>query len=138
MVYAGLDVHKRCTQICLEDENGALLERRILTERHRLGTGRTSAVRLIMGRSVYSRTPVFGAFAPPAGMTSRRNRPLPMTMGRFRLFTTAIVAAICLNAGVANAASPDEADALVEQGVKLRVQGKNSEALERFKKAHAL
>ena len=36
MVYAGLDVHKRCTQICIEDESGALLERRILTERHRL------------------------------------------------------------------------------------------------------
>jgi len=36
MVYAGLDVHKRCTQICLEDESGALLERRILTERRRL------------------------------------------------------------------------------------------------------
>src|SRR5512138_3962031 len=36
MVYAGLDVHKRCTQICIEDEKGALLERRILTERHRL------------------------------------------------------------------------------------------------------
>lgn len=36
MIYAGLDVHKRCTQICLEDENGALLERRILTDRHRL------------------------------------------------------------------------------------------------------
>jgi transposase len=36
MVYAGLDVHKRCTQICLEDESGVLLERRILTERHRL------------------------------------------------------------------------------------------------------
>jgi transposase len=35
MIYAGLDVHKRCTQICLEDENGALFERRILTERHR-------------------------------------------------------------------------------------------------------
>jgi transposase len=36
MVYAGLDVHKRCTQICIEDESGTLLERRILTERHRL------------------------------------------------------------------------------------------------------
>jgi transposase len=36
MVYAGLDVHKRCTQICIEEEKGAVLERRILTERHRL------------------------------------------------------------------------------------------------------
>ena len=36
MIYAGLDVHKRCTQICLEDESGVLVERRILTERHRL------------------------------------------------------------------------------------------------------
>jgi len=61
-----------------------------------------------------------------------------MTMGRWRVLSTAIIAAICLNAGIANAAPPDEADALVEQGVKLRVQGKNSEALELFKKAHAL
>lgn len=36
MIYAGLDVHKRCTQICIEDEDGTLHERRILTERRRL------------------------------------------------------------------------------------------------------
>jgi transposase len=36
MLYAGIDVHKRCTQICIEEENGTLYERRILTERHRL------------------------------------------------------------------------------------------------------
>src|SRR5579872_3027949 len=36
MLYAGLDVHKRCTQICIQEEDGVLYERRILTERHRL------------------------------------------------------------------------------------------------------
>jgi integrase len=36
MVYAGIDVHKRCTQICIEGEDGTLVERRILTERRRL------------------------------------------------------------------------------------------------------
>jgi len=36
MLYAGIDVHKRCTQICIENEDGEILERRILTERRRL------------------------------------------------------------------------------------------------------
>jgi transposase len=36
MRYAGLDVHKRCTQICIQEEDGVLYERRILTERYRL------------------------------------------------------------------------------------------------------
>ena len=36
MLYAGIDVHKRCTQICIQDEEGVLQERRILTERRRL------------------------------------------------------------------------------------------------------
>jgi transposase len=36
MFCAGIDVHKRCTQICIEEEDGVLYERRILTERHRL------------------------------------------------------------------------------------------------------
>ncbi len=36
MLHAGIDVHKRCTQICIENEDGTLEERRILTERQRL------------------------------------------------------------------------------------------------------
>jgi transposase len=36
MLHAGIDVHKRCTQICIEDEAGTVQERRILTERRRL------------------------------------------------------------------------------------------------------
>jgi hypothetical protein len=40
--------------------------------------------------------------------------------------------------GAASAAPVDPADALIEQGVKLRVEGKHAEALEVFTKAHAL
>jgi transposase len=36
MLHAGIDVHKRCTQICIENDDGSLSERRILTERRRL------------------------------------------------------------------------------------------------------
>ena len=36
MLYASIDVHKRCAQICIENEDGEILERRILTERRRL------------------------------------------------------------------------------------------------------
>jgi transposase len=36
MLHAGIDVHKRCTQICIENEDGTVSERRILTERGRL------------------------------------------------------------------------------------------------------
>lgn len=36
MLHAGIDVHKRCTQICIENEDGTVTERRILTERRRL------------------------------------------------------------------------------------------------------
>lgn len=36
MLHAGLDVHKRCTPICIQKEDRVLYERRILTERHRL------------------------------------------------------------------------------------------------------
>lgn len=41
-------------------------------------------------------------------------------------------------AGVANAQSPPEADALITEGIALREQGKDEEALERFRKADAL
>jgi transposase len=56
MVYAGLDVHKRCTQICIEDESGTLLERRILTERHRLleEFGGKSRMRILIESSTES------------------------------------------------------------------------------------
>lgn len=46
----------------------------------------------------------------------------------------ALAVALC---SVASAAPPEPAEALIEQGVKLRVEGKHAEALELFSKAHA-
>ena len=50
MLYAGIDVHKRCTQICIENENGEILECRILTERRRLleGFGERPKMRILL------------------------------------------------------------------------------------------
>jgi hypothetical protein len=52
-------------------------------------------------------------------------------------FAAALVLVLTLG-GAANAAAVDPADALIEQGVKLRVEGRHAEALEVFTKAHAL
>jgi hypothetical protein len=50
----------------------------------------------------------------------------------------AVATSLAFLARLAVAAAADPADALVEQGVNLRVQGKHVEALELFTKAHAL
>jgi hypothetical protein len=48
-----------------------------------------------------------------------------------------VATAVALFARVAVAAPPDPAEPLIEQGVKLRIEGKHAEALEIFTKAHA-
>ena len=48
-----------------------------------------------------------------------------------------VATAVALLARVAVAAPPDPAEQLIEQGVKLRTEGKYAEALELFTKAHA-
>jgi hypothetical protein len=71
-------------------------------------------------------------------MTLRRDSRSSLATNRYGAIVGTVLATICLDVGVARATPASEADALIDQGIRLRVQGKNAEALELFKQAHLL